>query len=375
MILTLIHFNMLFYSHVNEDNTIERQLLQNSGCRHAVAIAGSGERVIALLDQECCNKITVVDSNKEAMFLLQLKIAALCSLSVEEYLQFIGHYEASKQFRLTCYKLIRQKLTEEGVGYWDTQKLIIEKGILYAGHFEKFLSSIRPVINLFLGKAFQNIFHSAVTDSFPSLRWKMISSLFGKKWIYKVWGNKDTAFTGKGSSVGYIPMALNKVIRNGKAGSCFMMHLIFKGHLRHMSENDLPPSLQKSVLEKIRKKICTNELTIDYCVNDLFQFISQQIHLAEPTFYSLSDILSFEDHDYLNALLGHLNLGENVIVARSFLRNRLSTQQLKNLLPQYGTIEVHDDKESTSMYQVVSIRCKKPLREGTQSKQTTIHAC
>jgi len=64
---------MLFYSHVNEDNTIERQLLQNSGCRHAVAIAGSGERVIALMDHESCKKITAVDFNKDALFLLQLK--------------------------------------------------------------------------------------------------------------------------------------------------------------------------------------------------------------------------------------------------------------------------------------------------------------
>src|SRR5690349_17889002 len=91
MIRSLILIDMLYYSHVNEDNRIERQLLQVSAATTVVAVAGSGERVIALLDQDMCKEVHAVDINQEALFLLELKLTALKALPVEDYLGFCGH--------------------------------------------------------------------------------------------------------------------------------------------------------------------------------------------------------------------------------------------------------------------------------------------
>ena len=68
---------MIYYSHVNEDNRVELQLLEKNACPAVVALAGSGERVIALMGNDSCKEIHAVDKNPEALFLLQLKIAML----------------------------------------------------------------------------------------------------------------------------------------------------------------------------------------------------------------------------------------------------------------------------------------------------------
>ena len=42
-----------------------------------IAVAGSGERVLALMDNPSVDLLVAVDISREALFLLQLKIAAL----------------------------------------------------------------------------------------------------------------------------------------------------------------------------------------------------------------------------------------------------------------------------------------------------------
>ena len=69
--------------------------------------------------------------------------------------------------------------------------------------------------------------------------------LFSLPWVYKLAGNRDLAFVGKGAMVSHIPAALDQIIHQGRAPSCFMTHLIFNGHLRGMDEANLPPSLMQ----------------------------------------------------------------------------------------------------------------------------------
>src|SRR5829696_3313570 len=91
---------MIYYSHINEDNRIERALLQQGSFPTAVVICGSGERVLSLMDNKVCKQIHVVDHNTEAIFLLQLKIVALSQLPVTSCLEFIGHHSMGGKERL-----------------------------------------------------------------------------------------------------------------------------------------------------------------------------------------------------------------------------------------------------------------------------------
>ncbi|MEP7376653.1 MAG: DUF3419 family protein [Chitinophagaceae bacterium] len=350
---------MLYYSHVNEDNRVERKLLQKTGNTTIVAVAGSGERVIALMDIETCKQVHIVDVNEEALLLLQLKLAALEELTVEEYLQFCGHYAATHKIRSHWFDQLKNKLTSSCKMYWESNLSGVEKGILYTGHFEKFLQRMRPSVNFFLGKNFLVAFsgNPIMLKKFPKAKWKLLSRLFSLRWIYKLWGNKDAAFVSKDAVTAHIPSALNEVIYKGEAGSCFMAHLIFKGHLREMKEDDLPPSLQKEVLLKIKNKLISSDITIRYHHTDILDFVNKKITaFNKPVFYSVSDILSFENLHYLQQLIDKTTSPGNYLVWRAFLRNRANTGVNTLLASKPGELQEHTTDESTRMYQVFSIQ-------------------
>ena len=349
---------MIYYSHVNEDNRIERQLLDASAYTEVVAIAGSGERVLALLDSITCNSFTVVDVNAEALFLFQLKLATLEVLSVEQYLQFCGHLPAKKEKRVQWYQQVEPKLSLCCRKYWQRNISSVEKGIFNAGQFERFLHRLRPAVNLFLGKNFQAIFSGTapLSKQFPNKRWKFINHLFSLRWIYRAAGNKDVAFISPDADIKQIPLALNKMIYSSRSAFSFIIHLVFKGHLRDMRSEDLPPSLQTEVLQSIKDKLLTSSLRIAFHQVDLLSYVKQAYQSSESSvFYSISDILSFENHYYLEELLSLTARNKNMIVWRTFLRNRSARITRISINNQLLTLEDHSCMESTGMYQVFSL--------------------
>ena len=82
---------MIYYSHVTEDNCAEQLYFQNHPASNLLAIAGSGERIIAMIDLDHLDIIKAVDKNPEALYLLELKIALLKQFDTETYLKIIGH--------------------------------------------------------------------------------------------------------------------------------------------------------------------------------------------------------------------------------------------------------------------------------------------
>lgn len=360
----LIANNMIYYSHVNEDNRVERQLLETSGCTTVVAVAGSGERVLALLDKEDLEKFYAVDVNEEALFLLQLKLAALKALNVEEYLQFVGHLPVQKDARQQWFNQLKNKLSASCKMYWQKHISVIGKGILYTGHFEKFLQRVRPSVNFFLGKSFTPVLSggSPHAKTFPKKKWTLLARIFSWRWIYTLWGNRDTAFIGKGSAINHIPESLDRIIYKGEAASCFMTHLIFKGHLREMKEADIPPSFQKDVLQRIKQRLISSTLEVNYHHGDILGFAnSEQSSDNQSIFYSASDILSFENFSYLEQLLDKIVLPGNMIVWRAFLRNRSTMDHTAALKNKYPELKDHTSAESTLMYQVFSIQQEKEM--------------
>lgn len=344
---------MLYYSHVNEDSRVERNLLQATNSQTVVAVAGSGERVLALLDNESVGNVHIVDVNQEALFLLQLKLSALKMLSVENYLRFCGHDLAKADARKKWFSSVKTELSPACERYWQENIASIEKGIVNSGHFEKFLRRVRPSVNLFLGKSFQHIFvGSSTSTTFPGKRWRFLLRIFSFRFIYRIWGNKDIAFISPDAVVKQIPSALNELVEERALQSCFMAHLIFKGHMKEMSPADIPPSLQKAVLEKVKSRIASSSLSIHYHHADVLGFISaRKALLEEPVFYSLSDILSFENGDYLKQISVQLKTQRHTLVWRTFLRNRMEKGRIHNF-PGHNATQDHSKEESTRMYQV-----------------------
>src|SRR4051812_41277723 len=83
------HFKGLVYTLANEDSAFEASILPTDQ-KVVFAIAGSGSRVLPLLSKNP-KKLVCVDLSKEQLYLTELRIESLRSLSHNEFLQFWGY--------------------------------------------------------------------------------------------------------------------------------------------------------------------------------------------------------------------------------------------------------------------------------------------
>ena len=346
---------MLYYAHVNEDCRPERRSLRLSGCSRLVCIAGSGERVIGLLDNDKLREVVIIDSNPEAIWLTNLKISALQQLSPTDYLAFIGGMSVVAE----QYARLREQLLPPCRQYWDEHPDVLQGGLINAGAFEQFLARIRPLLRIWLGSRFLDSLQPGSPLPFPRYRWQLLSALFAQRWVYRLFRNSDPAFVGRGAQLGLIPAALNASIASGDAYASFMTHLIFRGRLDRMLPADLPPSMDVAVLERIQQRLRSGELHIRYIVGD-WADSCRQLDDSATTFYSASDLLSFVNFDYLSHFIADVCRRQSaaVVVVRAFLRNRPEDAQLQALQHSQPMLTVTDlsQEESSGMYQVFALQ-------------------
>lgn len=349
---------MIYYSHVNEDNLLEKTRMDHRNFETLYIVAGSGERVLSLLGHTSLRKVKMIDINQEALFLLELKLKALEYLTPSEYLDFIGLNEqpisSAKKFDQFC-----NQLSGACKSYWKQNSLKIEKGILFCGAFEQFLNRSRPFIQFAVGQGFYQYLDNKESklSKLSKLRWNFLKSVFKRKIAYRFLGLKDPAFISASANPKYIVEALQKTMDNQKVASSWMFHLIFYGNLLRMNKIDMPISLDLHYLEKLKNKLLSKELEIEYIRSDLFEYLDNHL-LDHPgnSFYSISDVLSFENMGSLDQLLDKilsLKGGHHTLIARAFLKNRISKDyikscELKGL--QCTDLSAH---ERSNMYQVI----------------------
>lgn len=350
---------MIYYSHVNEDNKVEESFMNSAAFESLVGIAGSGERIIALLAHPTLKKVAAVDTNIQALFLLEIKLKALEYLSPEEYLRFIGFSESSTRWE--SFIVIKNQLSIPCLKYWEERRQVIQKGILFYGHFEKFLELNRPLFKIFLGKKFYESFEKPVQDisGFPFWRWKFLKKIFSNSWVFRLSGNKDLAFISSDAQCQYIPQGLQSVMDENLVNQSFMFHLVFKGNLKEMNSEALPPSLQIENLKIIKEALQENRIEVTYHHQDLTMYLQNKLNaLKGDTFYSLSDILSFYSFLDLKKMLDTIPKGKEKHwgVVRAFVRNRLDEDELDRLRNGLKDLTESTYLERTKMYQTFNFK-------------------
>lgn len=351
---------MIYYSHVNEDNRVERNALLAMQAKSLYAVAGSGERVIALMDCPSLAAAHLIDNNRDALYLCELKIAALAHLNIEDYRAFVGLLPASGQ-RLAQFEVLKPMLSAACRNFWSLRPKDIETGICHCGHFERFLQRANPMIRTFLGKGFYQCFSVPKADwkGFPTLRWRMIKALFSCRWTYLLLGMKDSAFVSNDSVLKHIPAALQQSLDEDGVAQSALFHLVFNGNLQRMSEENLPPSFQKAVLQHIKTALADGRLKVHYHFGDVLDVLNNiKADKEESRFFSLSDILSFVDMNYQQKLIDLIHAtkpGKSSLVFRVFVRKRLTPETLDDLKKRYSTIKDLSAEEHSHFYQVFQI--------------------
>lgn len=364
---------MIYYSHVNEDSTPERSAFSQKPYKKLVCIAGSGERVVALLDNPCLSQVEIVDNNLPALHLTELKLMAIKHLDINEYLTFIRFNGQRSQVDglKEMFNRIAPYLSDSCYSFWTVNYSKIKNGpLLNTGHFEKFLSKTRLITKLMLAP---NPGHLLMTpfnhwNQFDKLRWSLVLKCFGLRWSYRILGLLDKAFVDDEADVGLIPKAIHRLAQTDVLNSSFFMHLIIHGNLAQMQEIHLPRSLRSEVLNQVKLNLWRETLKIEFIHNDILAHCAaeEKSDNSEYSFYSLSDLVSCVSPDYVNRLLVSVfsrNPGKSSVMLRSFLKNRHLDFISKNI-----QITDYSHLDSTLMYKVLHLEAATLNQYANQHK-------
>ena len=346
---------MIWYSYVNEDNRAERELLLQGEYDQAICVTGSGERALALMDAAKLRSFHAIDINPEANYLLDFKLSALMHLGVRDYLICCGLLGKRSRIYGSAIEKIVQGLSPGCRDFWQQRMDLLLAGVAHCGHFERFLGRVRPLLRTVLGKSIEGClvhpYHSL--RNFPLRRWNLLLRLFCHRWIYLLLGNRDPAFIAPDTQPRLISEALNETLEQDQAANSFMFHLIFNGDLGKMPRENLPPSLREEVLDAILRRLYDPRFVLKLHAGDLNTLIANWPDQDfSRTFFSVSDILSFADFNYLLRFLELLK-GEGIaVVFRSFLRHRVSEAQLVLLRDRVKSVTDVSHRDQTRMYKV-----------------------
>lgn len=321
MVSTSTVTTMLWYSHINEDSTAERWVLSQQSFNTMVVIAGSGERVMALLDTPGIERLYAVDINPDALNLLRVRLEALQKLSVEDYLKLQGYIDCPPEER----RGLAQQLESASLLNVD-----VGPGLMNLGALERWLRRIRPLMYLWMGGSFkrwaEHGFQPPTPKRFPWRRYHLLLWVFKLRLTYLITGNRDPAFIGSTADYARLADSFWEQMRLGTIHKNMLFHLIFMGHHRLMASEDLPVSLRPEFLTVAKDNL--RNMSVNYVLGDITSSeIVNMLPWGEPNaivFTSLSDIPSFATNEQcLNTVRSATQTPDSVAVLRSFLVHRL----------------------------------------------------
>jgi S-adenosylmethionine-diacylglycerol 3-amino-3-carboxypropyl transferase len=134
-----------------EDERTEVNALQLNADDHVISIASAGDMPLSLAAMGT-QKVTAVDIDPAQLALTRLKLAAVRQLSRDEAIGFLGYFPMDKRQRKKLYTNVRAALLPNDHAFWDRNGSAINKGVIWAGRFERYLRYLRFVVVGVLGR-------------------------------------------------------------------------------------------------------------------------------------------------------------------------------------------------------------------------------
>ncbi len=125
------------YSQVWEDHRVLSTGLDIQPDDDVLSIASSGCNALAML-LAGARTVTAIDMSPAQIALVELKLAAIRTLSHAEFVPFMGATESATS-RLDVYEQLRSQLTPTSQAFWDTHHEDIQGGVIHCGRFDQYL--------------------------------------------------------------------------------------------------------------------------------------------------------------------------------------------------------------------------------------------
>jgi S-adenosylmethionine-diacylglycerol 3-amino-3-carboxypropyl transferase len=300
-------FQRILYAQAWEDPRVDRTALRIGADDDVFTIAAAGDNALALLLDEP-RSITALDFNLSQCCLMELKMAALATLTHGELLEFLGVRSSPR--RSSSYRRLQERLSPAARRYWDGHPQTIQRGVLHCGRFERYFGLFRRFVLPFAHRR-------RTCDAFLACETlEEQRSFYRTRWNTRTWRAIFRVFFGRFAMgrLGRDP-AMFRYVDDDVAGAIFaraehgltqipvrtnwFLEYILRGNYR--TETRLPPYLREEHQPTLRRLLPRVRIVND----ELERFLPDQPDGAYHKF-SLSDVFEYMSEDAAERLLTEL---------------------------------------------------------------------
>ncbi len=195
-----VDFGIIRYANCWEDADVLLQGLSPRPGSKILSIASAGDNSFSLLTTRP-ELVVAVDISRPQLFLTELKKVCIAGLDREETLAFLGFIDSNK--REAVFNSLKQTLSSDARWYWEKNLILLKKGIVHQGKFEKYFQlfsrKILPLIHSrrttekLLGPKSQSEQESFYEKQWNTWRWRLLFKLFFSQYVMGKLG-RDPAF-------------------------------------------------------------------------------------------------------------------------------------------------------------------------------------
>jgi S-adenosylmethionine-diacylglycerol 3-amino-3-carboxypropyl transferase len=290
------YFSRLNYTLANEDTALELSLLAE-GTGHVLAVAGSGGRVLPLLARRP-GKLTIVDMVPEQLYLTELRIESVRSLSHAEFLAFWGYPPRPAQARERKAAFESFHLSPRARAFFTELFESLDWAcLLYEGRWEKTFIRLSRINRRLVGTRGLGLFDCLALEeqaryletAFPRRAWSTVLFLLGNAGLFNALLYKGH-FPKKNipeSHFRFYSQVFEKLFRQRLARENFFLQLLFFG--RVVYSEGCPVECNVDVFAQAKAAI--GSAKIGYRQGDLIEIASGSE--VPIDFLSLSDVPSY----------------------------------------------------------------------------------
>lgn len=354
------YFSDLNYTLSNEDTRIEFDLLPEAAER-VFSIAGSGARCLPLIAKNP-KYLDVIDMSVSQLYLCELRLQAMTTLSYEEYLFFMGYRGALQQGsdegddRLSLFKKLT--LSTAATNYWNERVSgWRDRGFILLGrwesHFQKLGYLFREVLQCDFSKVFEAQSLQEQIELYekhwPKLRWNSFIKVAASEFVFNKFLYKGH-FSGKADHrteqrppSQFIMEEFERIFKTQLVRKNYFMQILFLGRIAY--EEGLPLEAHEHVVAAVKQ----SKTQIKYLHGNLLEHLPQHAY----DFISLSDTISYLDANDANQILHKLapdTKSGSQMVIRSFMRapTAIATEGWNELREKNSWAQ---NKDGTGVYQ------------------------
>lgn len=361
------YFSDLNYTLSNEDTRIEYDLLPNA-VERVFSIAGSGARCLPLMAKNP-KYLDVIDMSVSQLYLCELRLQAMKTLTYEEYLFFMGYRGALQagsdkgDDREALYKKLT--LSEDAKKYWNERVSGWKpRGFILLGRWESHFQKLGYLFREVLQCDFSKVFAAQSLEEqielyekhWPKIRWNSFikvaaSEYVFNKFLYKGhFSGKSEHRTEQRAPSQFIMEEFDRIFRTQLVRKNYFMQILFLGRIAY--EEGLPLEAHFETVEAVKK----SSTQVRYLHGNLLEELPKHAY----DFISLSDTISYLSEPDANQILQRLSpetRSQSQMVIRSFMRAPTAIDT-KNWEPLSDRNLWAQSKDGTGVYQFHIFRKK-----------------